>query len=249
MWVVWSKYITIRLCTKYGGLTQAREDGRDVSTAIAVTVLLLLLTIAGIIWAIATRKGALRIILPIIGILIGGFLSLMLIGMFAVNAYMPTSFDAATYNGPTGKVKVPFAGETMLMCQRVGKEANPKLMMFEATNGEATLPEGDFQLVVYHSTVADGSGRSCKVTGYYETPFRFSVSTGSPLSLNAGPPYVAAVVPMGCTSDRMELSLSITGAGGERCSIEDAATKDSSAAFEIRSKTGEILMNGKFEAG
>ena len=215
-------------------------------TAMVITVVLLLLSIAGVVMAIRSLRGALRVLLAITGVLFSLFLVLVLAGEVLFHEFAPetVAFDPLTYAGPTGKIVTPLKGDLALSLLGTRGGGRMQLLKLTSEDGAFIAPTGDYRLMSCDQAVTHG-GSEWRLSS--RVGRSFNVLPGSSLQLDLGPPYTASVQVGGMRGDRVDLRLKMIGQAGESCSI----TGGSSAppGFQILSMTGQVLQEGKFRYG
>jgi len=114
--------------------------------------------------------------------------------------------------------------------------------MLKSGNGVFKAPVGKYRLLGYDSPVT--GRREPIVSGRYRNPPVIAVTDGSTYRLKAGPPLVASIAVSQTGRNYVTMDLRLTGRGGEQCMI---STKE--PRFQVLSKAGRVLQEGKFKYG
>ncbi len=215
--------------------------------AILVTVVLLLLSIAGVVMAIRSLRGAPRVLLAVTGVLFSMFLLLVLAGEALFVKFGPeiVDYNPLTYQGPTGKIAVPLKGDLTLSLLGTRTGDRMRLMTLKSKEGVFTAPTGEYRLLSCDQIVSHG-GAQWRLSS--RTERSFSVTPGSSLRLDIGPPYTASIEVGRAEGNRMDLSLKMVGRAGESCAILGGGNSGP-PGFQILATTGQVLQQGKFRYG
>ncbi|MGC8861855.1 MAG: hypothetical protein ACP5R5_03665 [Armatimonadota bacterium] len=237
---------------------------------IFVSPILILITVLGIVKAIRSLRGVVRVVLVAIGLLLCAFLAMILAVAGLFYRYVPetTHFDPAAYRGPTGKIVTGLQGKVSLSLQRDERRGQrPRLLVVDTDNGTLTIPSGKYVLWMYDQEITrDGvrwrvtsrgplrvllqpitkDGVRSRVTS---SIIRFlEVKPGGSLRLDIGPPYVASVLASSAGKNRVNISLEVVGRAGEYVSIVKGEGSEP-PGFQILSMNGKVLQEGKFRYG
>jgi len=123
------------------------------------------------------------------------------------------------------------------------------VLMIGGRNGQKIpLPEGDWKLANY--TIAAPGSRTTMITASFgDNAQAMSVSKNKRLALVFGSPF-RSVVTASRKDKKISLSLSIIGAGGERCTnFMVNGKRPPGPRFEVRDKDRKVVYQGKFEWG
>jgi len=215
-----------------------------------VVVVLLLITVLGIVKAIRSLRGALRIVLVLAGVLLSLFFALILTSAGLYYAYYRSvtetvEFDPAAYKGPTGRIVTPLTGRLSSRLWRTDSDGGTVQFSIRGVDGVFTAPAGEYRLFACYQDLTH-KGVSWSVTS---TLIRsFSVKPGSSVRLDIGPPYTASVRVASSGKNRIDLGLEITGRAGEKVSITRGG-RGGEPGFRIISTSGKVLQEGRFRYG
>lgn len=206
------------------GIMRRRRDGRG-SGLIAL----------GSAWGVCAIAGVI-------------YLASLVIGMR--DRFTPKSFDAATYQGETGQVVLPWRGPCELTA--VG-ESGGGMLTVKSDTGTLTVPAGRLQVMSWTLKASDARGREWSVTGCpsYERQMSGStlnVSAAQPVELSVGPPLTARVI-VDSSPGASELSLDfeLTDRGGGSYTLSGPG--GAPPGFEVVDAAGKVVWSGDFEYG
>jgi hypothetical protein len=151
--------------------------------------------------------------------------------------------DAAKYKGNAGTIILPLKGDSFVYLYRTDtrKEAPYQLT---SKDGVFKAPAGKYQLLMYYVTSKDRGRRGPMISGRYSKPITISVSRGSTYRLKAGPPLTASIRVSQRGANAVTMDLMLTGRGGEQCTISSKEPR-----FQVLSRAGKVLQEGKFKFG
>ncbi len=156
-------------------------------------------------------------------------------------------FDPAKYKGKTGKIVLPFKGESFLYAYKIDQGKQTPYILKSKT-GTFAAPVGSFRLLQYYASYGTSKGgRPWRLSGRFDKPLAIKVGSGTTYQIKGGAPFTAWVKVQQSVRSRVSMDLVVLGRGGERCTIYSASRKD--PRFRILSKTGKVLQEGKFEYG
>jgi hypothetical protein len=204
------------------------------------------------VYSILAALGGVVCLVGLVSIWPGAFNSGIPVPLLKPSASPPASdyprfsqFDPRTYKGPTGKIVVPTWKTANLTLMREGGSSESEILSVKTSDGTFTVPTGKYTVISLSQTVKDGAA-GWTLSSSYEKPV--SVSRGSVVRLNAGQQLVASVKVVESGRGRVNMDLQIVGRGGESCSISEIGSSKA-PGFQVLSKQGKVLWNGKFEAG
>jgi hypothetical protein len=110
------------------------------------------------------------------------------------------------------------------------------------------LPEGSWKVINY--TIEAGGAKTSMAARFDANSKATNVAKGETAQLPFGPPLHAAVTAIRAGGDKIYLSLSIVGQGGERCtSLTVNGNRPPKPLFKITDKDGKLVHQGCFEWG
>jgi len=162
-----------------------------------------------------------------------------------------SEFSAASFKGPAGSIKIPFAGEVHFTAE---SEA-PGLKSFTSSNGVFVVPAGRITIKDLEVVANDKQSRKWTAkgrwgySGYYTTN-SWEVPSGGVMDLAIGPPFKASIkVTYSAASDALSMEPEYSDAFGNIYSISSDDRKETAPGFELVDGANKIVMSGKFEFG
>jgi hypothetical protein len=117
-----------------------------------------------------------------------------------------------------------------------------------ARDQKIALPEGSWKVINY--TIEAGGAKTSMAARFDAASKSTKVSSGETAQLPFGPPLHAAVTATRAAGDKIYLSLSIIGQGGERCTgLTINGARPPKPQFVIKDKDGKTVHQGSFEWG
>jgi hypothetical protein len=118
--------------------------------------------------------------------------------------------------------------------------------IFGAKDQKLYMPEGSWKVLSY----AIGMGRTLMTATFGKDACSTTVTKGQTSQLPFGAPLHSVVTSVRSGADKVWLSLSIVGIGGERCtSLTINGNRPPKPQFVIKDKDGKIVHKGSFEWG
>jgi hypothetical protein len=157
-------------------------------------------------------------------------------------------FSPRTCEGQTGKIVVPYHGESALFTTE-GDPDNPRrTVQFDSKNGTFVVPAGTHKLSVFYAYARSGGQVTWSARS---TPrvSKVSVKPGQTVSLDVGPPFTASVEVPQIEGKYFYTSLNFTGRGGEDVQIQRVVGTAKEPGFQMLSPSGKVLMQGTFRYG
>lgn len=202
------------------------------------------------------RKGAGGVVLTVIGG-VWGLVVLGVVGLavYEVHEYSRVSdsgkvvdFDPAQYQGQTGSIVLSHKGESTL---EIGGRDGGGRMRLSTSNGVLSAPVGTYNLFSYEAVGKDESGATWVASGSLSSRGRepISVKANSTQTLELGPPFKASVTVKSTGRGSATLDMSLKGCDGNQYTISKKGGRGEPPSFQVLSKTGEVLWQGRFEYG
>jgi hypothetical protein len=126
------------------------------------------------------------------------------------------------------------------------------LMIGGMKDQEVPLPAGEWKLANYtiDATRLTGGRRTTVTASFADNAQTVAVDKEKTADITFGAPYRPVVTSGRKGEDKVSLSLSIVGAGGERCtSFYVNGKRPPEPRFEIRDQDDKVVHAGKFEYG
>jgi len=156
-------------------------------------------------------------------------------------------FDPVQYQGRKGSIVVPHKGESSLRLQEEGG----KLIRLHTKDGVLVAPAGTYRLVSFEAVGKDENNQEWEARCYFppRTPGKVSVTDGSSQDVKVGPPFRASVSVTPKGQDQATFDLKLTGSDGNQYTIARKGGRSEPPSFQVISKSGEILWQGRLEYG
>lgn len=158
-----------------------------------------------------------------------------------------TNFDPKAYKGKTGKITVPYRGESAIVTALTEPGKRTAYQKYDSKDGTFVVPVGRHRVMMYYAYVRSGRTVSWSAAGRPRS-LSANVVAGRSVSVNIGPPITASIKAqqMGKT---LYLSLNMTGRGGEEAQINRVIGRGKAPGFQVLSQQGKVLMQGSFRYG
>ncbi|MHB0998798.1 MAG: hypothetical protein ACYC27_06090 [Armatimonadota bacterium] len=183
---------------------------------------------------------------------IWGFFSIVIVG-FTIYGFTMMSkamdaedFDPSDYQKPMGMIDLSYEGDFEIQLR---KAENKKLINFKGEDGTVLAPTGLYTPQSLDISMNDKQDREWIAHTYFTSKAdQIQVTTDSPVSITAGPPFQVMVHMNKSGKNKINFDLGVKGSDGRSYDI-NCYEIDEPAGFVVLSKTGEKLWEGKFEAG
>jgi hypothetical protein len=220
-----------------------------------IGVVLLLLSLISVLTAIVlgiialvTMKGKKGKGLAIAGIVMGGIAApficisvpVIIVALAIYKTYQVDKFDPSQYQGETGSIILPYKGESTLILRDAKSN---KSKQFSTTDGVMKVPVGTFNLWQYSAIAKDGNNSEWRASCYLIQK-QISVQSGSSEQFEVGPPFIASIDVKKKSGNQIEFAFKLIDRNNNNFTID----KDE-PAFQVTSKSCDILWQGKFRRG
>lgn len=176
------------------------------------------------------------------------YLASMVIGLR--DRFTPQTFDAASYQGETGQVTLPWRGPCELTAMQ---ESGGGMLSVKSDTGALTVPAGRLQVMSWTLKATDNRGREWSLTGRpsyegHDARSTLNVSRAQPVELSVGPPLTArVVVDSNPGASELSLDFELTDRGGASYTLSGPG--GSPPGFEVVDAAGQVVWSGDFEYG
>jgi hypothetical protein len=164
------------------------------------------------------------------------------------------AFDPAKYTGKTGKITLPYAGTSMLLMRKFENGKLGDYMQVMGKEKTIVVPVGTYKVATLSMTTKDKDGKQWSIlcSPVSDDKARaLDIKAGATIVLPACEPITASI-DVKQNADKVTMSLQMLGAGGDKCTIQQmaqAGTAPEAPGFQVLSKSGKVLMSGKFQYG
>ena len=159
-------------------------------------------------------------------------------------------FDPSQHEGPMGAIVVPYEGEASL---QVASMAGAKTLVLSSHDGRFQAPVGGYSPWVFTANKTDEDGSEWQASTYLTMsgkPSQVSVQADSETSLELGPPFTASIAVTAEQRNKVALDLKVADSQGNHYTISRLGLRAAPPPrFEVRSSSGELVLEGQFEYG
>lgn len=150
--------------------------------------------------------------------------------------------------GKTGKIIVPFDGDTSVSLRTLEKNGPGGQLMVSGKSGALEVPTGKYELVGYTSMVTAKDKTKWYINVSRQSGGNVEITPTTNMKFKASSSYSASVK-VAQNGDQVSMSLQMAADNGDTCSIRSLDSKAQPPSFKVLSKSGEVLMSGKFAYG
>lgn len=155
----------------------------------------------------------------------------------------------ALNSAKTGTVIMPVAGDASLTLVG-GEDSKIGYMIGSSKTGKFAVPAGKYMIASYGCTLADKDGGKWVVNVTPSAAERSKQTEIKPNEIIKMAPVksIDASIEVNQNGDQVSMSLKMLS-NGRSCSIMSADGKSEAPGFKVLSKSGDVLMSGKFQYG
>lgn len=171
---------------------------------------------------------------------------------FATGTPEMESFDPSTYKGKTGKIVLPYSGDSTLYVIKVGGEKAESGLYLSGNGKSVVAPVGMYRVDYYAMSMKDKKGATWSFSSQpkpEKNAQMLIVRAGKNSKMKPAEGMVASIKVDQTDEKNVAMSFQIKASNGESCSIEQIGKNAKPPRFKVLSKTGKVLMTGAFEYG
>lgn len=183
---------------------------------------------------------------------IWGFFAILFIG-FGIYGYTLMSrstevedFNPTSYQKPIGMINLSYKGNFRIILRHID---DTQLQRFKGNDGKVIVPANSYYPQSLDLLKKDKQGREWTASTYLATDInKIRVTTDSPVSINAGPPFEALASVDKSGNGDINIDLDLKDSDGRQYTLNCDEIEDP-PGFVVLSKSGVKLWEGRFEAG
>jgi len=164
---------------------------------------------------------------------------------------MPGQLVESIRAGKTGRIIVPYDDGDSSLLLRVADEKGIHVgLAVTSKSSEVDVPAGKYRLESYTSTATarDKTRWYVTIDNISGQDGEIEVAPTKDVKIKAIESLVASVV-VSQNGGLVSMAVRIVAGNGERCSLRPFDANAQPLSFKVLSKSGEVLMSGKFEGG